>query len=101
MGLSVTQVFASWSLQWFSSSLLRTDTTWAQQLLSQGPRSMGSSKAAPAAPMGLLSPHLTMDPPSLPIVLVSSSEVSLGQRGGGAFLKALREECCEQATRRS
>lgn len=65
-----------------SSSLFRPGTTWAQQLLSQGPQSMGNSKAAQAVPMGLLSPHLTMDPLNLPIVLVSSSEVSGGKRWG-------------------
>lgn len=49
---------------------------WAQQLLSQGLQNMGNSKAAQVVLMGLLSPHLTMDPHSQPIVLVSSSEVS-------------------------
>lgn len=55
---------------------------WAQQLL-QGPQSMGNSKAAQAVPMGLLSPHLTMDPLNQPIALVSSSEVSDGKGGRG------------------
>lgn len=53
---------------------------WAQQLLLQGPQSTGNSKAAQVVPMGLLSPHLTMDPLNLPIVLVSSLEVSGGKR---------------------
>lgn len=35
---------------------------------------MGNSKVARVAPMELLNPHLTMDPRSLPTVLVSSSE---------------------------
>ena len=83
----------------FSSLLLRPGTTWAQQLLSQGPQSMGNSKAARAAPMGLLSPHLTTDPHSLPTVLVSSSEVS-GGKGGRELSSRPRGRSVEQATRR-
>lgn len=47
---------------------------WAQQLPSQGLRSTGSFKAVQVVPMGLLSPHLTMDPHNQHIVLASSSE---------------------------
>lgn len=58
----------------FSSFLFDPGTTWPQQLLSQGPRSMGTYVAR--WPMELAQP-----PPSLwthaasPTVLVSSSEV--------------------------
>lgn len=72
-----------------SPFLLRPGTMWAQQLLSQGLQSMGNSKEVQVVLMGLLSPHLTMDPHSQPIVLVSSSEVSNG-KNGVAFLKAHR-----------
>ena len=63
-----------------SSSLRRRGTTWARQLLSQGPRSTVNSKAALAVPMGPLSPHPTTDLHSRPIAPVSSSEVSGGKR---------------------
>lgn len=63
---------------------LRPGTTWDLQLLLQGPQNMDNSKAAQGVPMGLLSPHLTMGLHNQPIVLASSSEVSVGspQTGG-------------------
>lgn len=57
--------------------LLRPGTMWDQQLLLQGPQNMGNSKAAQEEPMELLSPHLTMGLHNQPIVLASSSEVSV------------------------
>ena len=80
----------------FSSFLLRPGTTWAQQLLSQGPQSMDNSKVARVVPMGLLNPHLTMDPRSLPTVLVSSSEV----RWEEDFSSRPKGRSVEQAARR-
>ena len=77
------------------SSLFLPGTTSAQQLLSQGPRNMGNSKVARVVPMGLLNPHLTMDPRSLPTVLVSSSEV----RWEEEFSSRPKGRSVEQATR--
>lgn len=82
-----------------SSSFLRRDTMWALQLPSPGPRSMASSKAAPAVPMGPRSPRLTTDPRSRPIAPVSSSEVSRGE-GGGRFLQDPEAAGPRQARRR-
>lgn len=75
--------------------LLRPGIMWALQL-SQGRQSTGNSKAAQVVPMGLLSPHLTMDPLNRPTALVSSSEVSGGKRGEGVLSRPRGLECCEQ-----
>lgn len=61
-----------------SSFPLRPGTTWDQQLLLQEPQNMGNSKAVQGALMGLPSPHLIMGQHNQPIVLASSSEVSVG-----------------------
>lgn len=57
---------------------------------------MGNSKVARVAPMELLNPHLTMDPRSLPTVLVSSSEV----RWEEEFSSRPKGRSVEQATRK-
>lgn len=61
-----------------SLSPLRPGTTWDQQQLLQEPQNMDNSKAVQGVLMGLLSPHLIMGQHNQPIVLASSSEVSVG-----------------------
>lgn len=56
---------------------LRPGTTWDQQLLLQEPQNMDNSKGVQGVLMGLPSPHLIMGQHNQPIVLASSSEVSV------------------------
>lgn len=82
----------------FHPSFFRPGTTWAQQAAFAGTPEHGcNSKVALGGAHGVqLNPHLTMDPRSLPTVLVSSSEVrweeEFSSRPKGGVLNRLHAE---------